>query len=346
MIKSFGAILAAVSCAALLTACAGGGGGGGGGSLTSGPTAPSGPLTPATPYSPGAAPASTHPTGCISAVCMTGSTPFFGPSTEIAVTSAGATTAIDNGSVSVNVTVNPGVTAATTDDIYTVSYNLHGVAYTQAFANPTAKTDALGNLSGTQSIQGGLIANFALFNVASALSGSLDYVQIAAYDRQTLAGAGAEDAFIVYGRQTAVADMPTSGTATYKGGTRGLYITTAGETFQTASDLTLSANFGTGAVSGSTANFRVINSAGTLTARNEDLNLSFNANIGAGSARFSGAAASTLSTAAGGLGLTGTVEGTFYGAAGQAPDEAGLVYKLGTPISGNFMLGGAALGKQ
>jgi hypothetical protein len=301
-------------------------------------------LTPGTPYSPGAAPASTHPTGCVTAVCLTVSGGFAGPSAQINVTSAGATTGIDNSSSSVNVVVNPGATGATTDDSYTVKYNLHGTTYTQTFSNPAAKTDALGSLSGTQASQSGLIANFALFNVASALSGSLDYVQIAAYDRQTVAGA--EDAFIVYGRQTNPADMPTTGSATYKGGTRGLYITSAGETFQTSSDISMSANFASGAISGSTANFRVINSGGTMVSRNEDLNLSFNASITAGSPVFSGSASSTLSTAAGGLGLTGNVEGSFFGAAGQAPDEAGLVYKLGTPITGNFLIGGAALGKQ
>ncbi len=348
MIKSFGAVLAAVSCAALLTACSGGGGGGGGiATGPSTPSTPSGPLTPATPYSPGAAPASTRPTGCITAVCLTVSGGFAGPSTQVLLSGSTITSAIDNSQSQtlVNVVVNPGSTSATTDDSYTVKYNLHGTTYTQVFSNPVARTDALGNLAGTQVTSSGLVNNFALFNVASALSGSLDYVQIAAYDRSTLTGA--EDVFIVYGRQTSPADMPTSGSATYKGGTRGLYITTAGETLQTASDITMSTNFASGAISGSTANFRVMNiTTGALVARNEDLNFAFNANITSGSPVFSGTASSSLSTGAGGLGLSGNVEGAFFGAAGQAPDEAGLVYKLGTPLTTNFLMGGAALGKQ
>lgn len=178
------------------------------------------------------------------------------------------------------------------------------------------------------------------------MSGALDFVQIAAYDRETSAS-GAEDAFIIFGRQTASADMPTTGGAQYAGSTRGIYVTgDTGTLYTTASDINLSANFASGAVSGQATNFKLMNGAGALVTRPEKLDFLYSGSIASGASTFSGTALSAFPSGSGGLGLTGGVQGAFFGATGQSPDEAGLAYQLGTPANGAFMSGGAALGRQ
>ena len=316
------------------------------------------PSAPAPPVAPGPNPPTTPtPTtpGCIQAACLATATTFSGPSTQVAVLNAHPGVAspigsanIDNVLSGVSVTVDPGATSAASDDIYTVRYAAHGVNYTQAFTGAGASgPDGFGGQAKlVQGSQNGLDASFLVYDVSTVLSGALDFVQIAAYDRETSAN-GAEDAFIIFGRQTAPANMPTTGSAQYVGSTRGIYVTgDTGTLYTTASDITLSANFGTGAVSGQATSFKLMNSAGALVTRPEKLDFLYSGSIASGTSMFSGGALSAFPGSAGGLGLTGGVQGAFFGAAGQSPEEAGLVYQLGTPANGAFMSGGAALGRQ
>ncbi|MEM9964342.1 MAG: hypothetical protein AAGC58_03230, partial [Asticcacaulis sp.] len=178
------------------------------------------------------------------------------------------------------------------------------------------------------------------------LSGSLDFVQLASFERETSANT-AEMAFIVYGRQTLAADMPTTGSAQFAGNGRGIYIPRGGGLLLTHNDIDMDANFATGKVSGAATNFRLVDAGtGNLVTRSEKLDFLYSGTINSGTSTFSGTAISALPSSAGGLNITGQVEGAFFGPAGQAPDEAGLTYKLGTPITDAFMTGGAVLGKQ
>jgi hypothetical protein len=310
-----------------------------------GPVAPT-PVTPATP-------------GCIQAICLTAATTFSGPSSQVVGTNANpraldpvltgpVTTAnIDNAIVGVSVTVDPGASNTTIDDVYTVKYTAHGVAYTEAFTGGTIALDGFGGQALRIEGAGGvpLKGIVRIYDVSTALSGALDFVQITAYDRETNT-TGAEKAFIVAGRQTAPADMPTTGSARYAGSTRGVYATGGGAVYNTGSDITLDADFAGGGVSGQASNFKLTDGAGVTVTRPETLDFAFSGSIASGTSTFSGAALSAPPVGSTGLGLTGSVQGAFFGAPGQAPDEAGLTYQLGTPGGGAVMTGGAALGRQ
>lgn len=300
------------------------------------------------------APLSPLQTDCVHASCVTTPTTYYGPSALITVTNANpgvanpvARARIDNTLSGVNVTVSPGATSFTSDDVYTVAYIANGVNYTQTFTGFIADEDGLGGKAklayGTQNGYG---ASLLVFDLSSSLSNTLDFVQLAAYDR-TVSAIAAEDAFFVFGRQTLPADMPTNGSAQYAGATRGIYVTgDTGVLYRTASDVTLNANFASGAVSGLASNFKFMNGNGLLVARSEKLDFIYSGTIASGTSQFSGTAISTLPGSAGGMGLTGAVQGAFFGAPGQSPEEAGFTYSLGVATNGPFMMGGAALGKK
>ena len=248
----------------------------------------------------------------------------------------------------VSASFNPGATSGFADDQWSINYNLNGVTIMGPFS-----FGAMPSYTGFGTIyESFLAANGATngthhvyhhnigFDLSDSLAGALDNVFLVSV-QGNLFDKNQNNGFVVFGTQTAAANMPTSGSATFKGNTRGVYLDAVGNLYNTDSKLTMDANFATGAVSGAATDFR--SSGDFFTGQTSDkLDFNFNASINSGTSTFSGTAAS----AAGGVGLTGHVEGAFYGAPGVAPDEAGIAYQLGNPGGGAFMAGGGIMAKQ
>jgi hypothetical protein len=175
--------------------------------------------------------------------------------------------------------------------------------------------------------------NLTLFDITNVLQGGLDYVQLGAVAPNPVNGAYT---YFAVGRSSGTPTMPTTGSARYDGGTRGVYIDGSNAAFSTASDVTMTANFASGAVSGSTSNFKMTNAAGASVTAPASLAFTFNGNI-AGSG-FTGTASNT--------GMTGGVSGAFYGEPGGAPAEAGLSYNLVSGAGGGSMMGVGGLKKN
>jgi hypothetical protein len=171
-----------------------------------------------------------------------------------------------------------------------------------------------------------------LFDITNVLQGGLDYIQLGRLS-PTFTGRALD--YFVVGQPLAVA-MPTSGSARFDGGTRGAYISASGTTISTSSDITLNANFATGAITGSTSNFYAVDATGAAVFTPHDLGFNFTAAISG--SRFGGTATSST--------MSGVVNGGFFGETGQPPVEAGLTYSLTETGGGGTMIGVGGLKKN
>jgi hypothetical protein len=278
--------------------------------------------------------------------CSATPTQFRGPSSLIrtddgapAIAPTIIAASIENVLPDVRVVVDPGATPDTDDDVYTLTFNGHGSTYAQTFSNFLLRHDGLGRVLTATADQGGLGSAFTLFDLPTSLNEGFDYVQLARLDRE-IGGIGDDTAFFVFGRQSLIADLPTTGAGFYRGGTRGLYRSADGQVFQTAGDATIGVYFAADDVSGTAYNFSFSDLDGNVVARSELLDFTFAGTISVGSTLFAGPAQSTPS----GIGVQGRIEGALFGAAGESPSNIGFVYALGSTESGAYMNGGAALG--
>lgn len=262
---------------------------------------------------------------------------IFGP--RGAGSSVAASTLL-NVSPNVSAGFQPGTSMDFRDDVFSLNYNVNGVTINESwsyFAQPSYTN--FGTIYET--MKGTPLYDYDHHNIGfdlgTSLAGALDNVFLIAVAGDTFS-TSQNYGFVVFGTQTAPGDMPTTGTAAFRGNTRGVYLDGAGQFFRTDSQVTMNANFATGAVSGQATNFRSLGDYFPGSSPNL-LDFGFSGSIASGSSTFG----ATASSAAGGLGLTGRVEGAFYGAAGVAPDEAGFAYQLGAPGGGSFMAGAAIM---
>lgn len=231
-------------------------------------------------------------------------------------------------------------TPQASDDRYVFSYFGASVNY-RIYQSLESKNDGLGPVRTGSNIvldqfsglpRPGDGSVLTLYDITNVLQGGLDYIQLGQIS-PTFTGRAMD--FFVVGQPLAVS-MPTSGSARFDGGTRGAYISASGTTISTSSDITLNANFATGAVTGSTSNFYAVDANGAAVFTPHDLGFNFTATI-AGST-FGGTASSTT--------MSGAVKGGFYGEAGRAPVEAGLTYSLTETVGGGTMIGVGGLKKN
>lgn len=117
------------------------------------------------------------------------------------------------------------------------------------------------------------------------------------------------------GTQTAGASVPTSGNATFRGKAHGMWIDTLGAANIVKSDATLNADFANRSIDFATTNSQTLG-GGSASFVNMNGTLTY----GPGSNEISGNVAT-----AGGGGMTGTLDGRFYGPGAQ---EAGGVFSL------------------
>lgn len=203
-----------------------------------------------------------------------------------------------------------------------------------------------------------------LHHLDTALSGSLDYVQLAQYRYQPITGGPTEHVYLVFGDNLSAMAMPLSGVATYEGQTRGTYSDRRNQlVYSMVGDVGVRVNLGSGLVQGKASNFRYMTDTGVVvdaptiqltpsgggapvTAK-LDASIDFTAAIGNAGTLFrpdyrqsisSGSAWLTLS----GVTVYGDVNGGFYGP-GLTPDELGLAYAL--KYDEHVWSGGALLGR-
>lgn len=314
--------------ATALTACGGGGGGGGGG--------PSGGVvtpTPPAPVTPPALPTPPGPPAGSSASAVV----WIGPSTAMTVGGNPVTRRIDNVASNISVVYDSQGTASTADDRYTVRYGPDG--YERSFTGFAPTSDGLGTYRFSSQTVGGRGESLYLMDIANAFANSLDYVQMLGFERETDA-THAQLAYLTVGVQTPRASMPTTGTARFEGETRGVLSPFPSEAYITVSDIQMTANFASGALNGSTSNFRNHSVVAANRSIANDLNFTFTGSITAGTANFTGTA-STVNY--GGPGMTGTVQGTFFG---PNADEVGLAYDMSMSTSSAQMQGVAVMGRK
>ena len=317
----------AASSLLLLAACGGGGGSPGGGVVAPPPPPP--PVT-VNPYVSNCA---TTP-GALS--CGTGAFYVDGPETSVRLDGTPTSYTFDSFQID-----RKGTTQAS-DDVYLFSYFGGASVIYKFYTDLQNKNDGLGPVRTGKNVVRDLFSGefkpgdgstLTLFDITNVLQGGLDYVQLGQVSPNPINGAYT---FFAVARTPSPTVMPSTGTARFDGGTRGAYISGAGTTYATASDVTLSANFATGAITGSTSNFKMVDANGATATQPHSLDYNFTANI-AGST-FAGTASSTS--------MSGSVNGAFYGESGGAPAEAALAYTLGETTGGGKLVGVGGLKKN
>lgn len=312
----------AVAAAALMaTACAGGGGGGGGGGIVTPPPPP-----PPPPY---ASNCTTTP-GALS--CQTGAMAGFGSWFSTNASGAYATTPF------AKATIDVGSRTDVQDDLYVLSI---WVSATDSYIDHNyssfqASQDGLGRIRTGASVASSTAAadgsTLTLFDITNVLNGGLDYVQLGMVPTS---GQNAVTNYFALGPRLLGSSMPQTGTAEFKGGTRGSYTSAAGARYQTAGDVSLTANFGVDSVEGSASNFKFLNASGAVVTAPADLDFDFVGRI----------SVSTISAVATGQNMSGAIRGAFYGEPSGPPVEAGVTYFLTGP-DGSSMIGAGGLKKQ
>lgn len=124
------------------------------------------------------------------------------------------------------------------------------------------------------------------------------------------------------GAQTSGGAIPTSGTATYSGYTGGRYVNGTGDYWFTSSAMTAAANFGTRSVAFATTGTQITPDLINVS-NNSNLNMSGTLTYAAATNQITGSVTTTG-------GLTGSVNGRFYGPSAQE-------------IGGTFSVTGAGL---
>lgn len=312
-----------------LSACAGGGGSGGGSTGPTTPVTPVPPKPPAPPAQPYASSCATTP----NALTCSGGSVGTGAFTLQELQLEGGTPGFEF------IAFDNRKTTRTDDDQYVLG-NFRGAGAVYIYYDtPTAKTDGLGRIRvganyGRDGVTGDHLPGngsiLTLYDITNVLQGGLDYVQLGSV---TLANSTGAPSYFAVGAGLAQPLLPTTGSAKFDGGARGTYVASTGAAYNTLSDITVTADFTKASVTGSASNFYVTDSAGAAALAPRDLNFSFSGTVITTSVygpRFAGTAT--------GSGLSGTVNGAFYGERGMAPAEIGMNYKL-TDTGGGTLVG-------
>lgn len=310
-----------------VSGCASGGGGSGGGTP---PVTP--PVTPPAPYASNC----TATPGAISCA-KTGTLQMNGPQIGIRFDSPTSSATFDSFQI-----FRKDALPQIAQETWVLGYQGGASVINKYYANFQSKDDGLGPvrigesyINDISGLRPGGTGNLTLFDITNVLQGGLDYVQLGKVAPNPVGGAYT---FFAVGKILSSPALPTTGTARYDGGTRGLYTNASNATFSTASDVTMTANFATGAVNGSTSNFKMLDASGAAVTAPANLAFTFNGNLLGGNGGFTGPASNT--------GMTGVVSGFFFGEPGGAPVEVGLIYHLEGAAGGGSMMGVGGLKKN
>ena len=229
-----------------------------------------------------------------------------------------------------NIVVDRKGTATPDDDTFTYDYPDAVSATRMSFSNFTIANTPLGVVRTANGTDGaGRTGTLDLYEISNVLGGGLDYVQLGRITG-TVAPIRQGASYFAVGQQHLASNLPTTGTARFSGGTRGTYVDDTGAALSTASDISMTVNFGTLSLTGSTSSFRATNASGASVTLPSGLDFAFTANIYTDPSRASSAFSGTATNAT----MTGVVQGNFYGPPTGAPVEAGLAYSL-KPVGGS-----------
>jgi len=323
-------IFALVSMLAL-TACAGGGGGGA--PIVTPPGQPEPPPPPPPPPPPYASNCAATP-GAVS--CQTTGTVWLdGSQYGLRWDGAISTYTFERPQI-----FRKGTLQNNAEDIYVFGYLGGASVIYRYYTNLKIGNDGLGPVRVGENIfndiggfRPGDSSKLTLFDITNVLQGGLDYIQLGKVSPNPVNGA---HTFFALARTASVPAMPSTGSARFAGGTRGVYTNGANVAFSTASDVSLTANFAAGTVAGATSNFKMIDANGVAATAPTDLNFNFSGNIAG--AKFSAGATNTV--------MFGDVQGAFYGEPGGAPVEAAFSYSLSSSNAQGSLMGVGGLKKD
>lgn len=278
----------------------------GGGPVTSPPPPPGSP--PASPPPPPPPPSAVIYDGFLGA--QTAITKYVTSSSAIGVSldAAGVVTSVSGHSVlPIPTSLGSGDASVTFDpatERFTISVNQSGVVVFDSFG--AGEIDTQGDSSVVyKSVAGNLFKGLVVLKPEDPGAGldNVVFLGWAAID----SGAFTLDAsFIPFGIETANADMPIAGSASYVGNAVGILARTGEKPYDLTGTATASANFASGAVT-TTFNFQASGVFPGSTSFTYD-ELSGTATIAGGDNRFSGTLTSTTDGT-----LTGGLFGAFYG---------------------------------
>lgn len=213
---------------------------------------------------------------------------------------------------------------------YTSTYDANGiataVALTPAGGSPVSWSrtngDTFGQLILNSNIDAVVSADGTKIGLAAnPYDYNWDYQTFGIWTTGAGTGNGTFGAMSI-GAQTSGGAIPTSGTATYSGHTGGRYVNGTGDYWFTSSAMTAAANFGTRSVTFATTGTQITPDLINVS-NNTNLNMSGTLTYAAATNQITGSVTTTG-------GLTGSVNGRFYGPSAQE-------------IGGTFSVTGAGL---
>jgi len=235
-----------------------------------------------------------------------------------------------------NVTSDPTSGSATLTDSTHTTFSLPNIGYdtnSYTILSDTADLSYVSESSGITLLQGTGNTyghNISVYDYKD--NAGLKYMTFGRYEASLGYDYGV--GVFVYGVQTPVASMPSSGSATYSGTTTGYVSSDLANTSYAYNGIaTLTANFSSKTISGSLTNLTTTSSTGIGTVSGTSIG-----SISLGSASISGnsysgsASNSTTSGLLSGVTLSGTYSGNFYGGGAS---ETGGGYSLSGSQSGN-----------
>lgn len=277
--------------------------------------------------------------------CLAGPQGFFSLTAQRTV--SGSTPSLTMGSGLLRTTMDLKGTVSRSDDSFffdipaSVSVSIAGYPTLQSSFDGFS-TVRTGTAAWTTS---GQPVTLTIFELPTVLGGGLDYLQVSRMSGALTPFGNTGTAYSVSGVSSFNSGppgitLPTSGSATYRGETRGDYIDAAGNTYSTASKIELVAYFGQSSIAGSATNFWGRDSAGVVAKLPDALDFNFNATI-AVSTGPNGFQWQGFSGVASNAGMNGPIQGFFYGRQNGPPVEIGLTYGLSSNNGSQATLYGA-----
>lgn len=207
--------------------------------------------------------------------------------------------------------------ASSTGASYAATYDSNGLAtnvtLSPAGGSPVSWSRTSGDTFGVLNINRSIDAFRSADGTKIALAANpygynWDYQSFGIWSTGVATGSGTFGAMSI-GSLTSGSAIPTSGTATYSGSTGGRYVNSSGQYWFTSSSMTAAANFGTRSVNFSTTGTQVTPDLIRLS-NNASLDMAGSLSYVAGTNQVTGSVTTTG-------GLTGSVNGRFYGPAAQ-----------------------------
>lgn len=213
---------------------------------------------------------------------------------------------------------NATVQYRTSGQSFQVSINQGGIVVSLTFAESDRNTSASQTLE--YEVDGGALV-LDKPGVGNSLEQALilNYMTYGGWIGEQQTNGDLPVGWIAFGVDTASADMPSTGSATFNGVTEGMMVNSS-NAYILDGKVAIQANFATGGVEATFSNMRRFSLSGVYLGAWRDFSGSLS--IASGTNRYAGTANTNDAV------LSGSIEGAFYGAAGSSPTETGGVWEL------------------